>query len=260
LQRNIAREELGDNAGSLETKMDEAFGPEVTLMAAAALFWIVLHFVVAGSPLRWTIVGAIGEKRFRGLFALLSLVGLVWLIVAYGMATRPDAFYGVRVVEEWMFWVPAIVMLPALTLFVGALSTPNPTMVEGERHLAAAEPARGVFRITRHPMLWSFLLWAASHFLANGDLASVFLFGSIMIVAAGGMGSIDRKQARRDPEGWRRFAAVTSVLPFSAIAAGRNKLALGEIGWWRLALAAALWIALIAVHRLAFGVPALPYS
>jgi uncharacterized membrane protein len=238
--------------------MDDAFGPAMTLMAAAALFWIVLHFVLAGSPLRWTIAAAIGERAFRGLFSLLSLAGLVWLIVAYRAATHMDSFYGLRVVEDWMYWVPAIVMAPALVLFVGSVSTPNPTMVEGERHLAAAEPARGVFRITRHPMLWAFLMWAAAHLLANGDLASLFLFGSIMIVAAGGMGSIDRKQARRDPQGWRRFVSVTSVLPFAAIAQGRNRLAFAEIGWWRLALAAALWLALVAVHRLAFGVPALP--
>jgi uncharacterized membrane protein len=238
--------------------MDDAFGPAMTSMAAASLFWIVLHFVLAGSPLRWTIAGAMGEKAFRGLFSILSLAGLVWLVVAYGRATRLDSFYGLRVVEDWMFWVPAIAMAPALILFVGSLSTPNPTMVEGERHLAAAEPARGVFRITRHPMLWAFLLWALAHLLANGDLASLFLFGSIMIVAAGGMGSIDRKQARRDPEGWRRFAAVTSVLPFAAIANGRNRLVFAEIGWWRLVLAAVLWGALVAVHQLAFGAPALP--
>ena len=239
--------------------MDDAFGPAMTLMAAAALFWIVLHFAVAGSPLRWAIAAKVGEKGFRALFSLLSLAGLIWLIVSYGAATRLDSFYGIRVVEDWMFWAPAILMVPALILFVGSVSTPNPTMVEGERHLAAAEPARGVFRITRHPMLWAFLLWAASHLLANGDLASLFLFGSIMVVAAGGMGSIDRKQARRDPAGWRRFASVTSVLPFAAIAQGRNRLVYGEIGWWRLALAAAAWVALVAVHRWAFGVPPLPY-
>jgi uncharacterized membrane protein len=107
-------------------------------------------------------------------------------------------------------------------------------------------------------MLWSFLLWAVGHFIANGDLASVFLFGSIMIVAAAGMGSIDRKQAKRDPEGWRRFAAATSVVPFMAILAGRNRLVVSEIGWSRIALAAAIFVALAAAHPYVFGVPATP--
>jgi uncharacterized membrane protein len=157
-----------------------------------------------------------------------------------------------------MLWTPAVLMAPATILFVGSLSQPNPTMVMGERHLAGTEPARGVLRVTRHPMLWSFLLWALSHFIANGDLASVFLFGSIMIVAAAGMGSIDRKQERRDPEKWRRFAAVTSVVPFLAILAGKNRFVFSEIGWARIAIAAALWIAMVALHGLVIGAPALP--
>lgn len=238
--------------------MDEAFGPAMSGLAAAAAFWVVLHVVVSGSPLRWAIVGIIGENAFRGLFSALSVAGLLWLILDYGAATRPESFYGLRVVEPWMYWVPAVVMAPAMVLFVGSLTSPNPTMVMGERHLGKDDPARGVLRITRHPMLWTFLLWAASHLLANGDLASLLLFGSIMIVAAAGMGSIDRKQARRDPEGWRRFAAVTSVVPFAAIAGGRNRFVFAEIGWGRVGVALALWAALLALHPVAFGVGALP--
>jgi uncharacterized membrane protein len=238
--------------------MEDAFDPAMTRMAAAAAFWILLHVVVAGSPLRWAIAGKIGENGFRGLFSVLSLAGIVWLAIAYRHATSAESFYGLRFVETWMLWTPAVLMAPAAILFVGSLTQPNPTMVMGERHLAEADPARGVFRITRHPMLWSFLLWAASHFIANGDLASAFLFGSIMIVAAAGMGSIDRKQAKRDPERWKRFAAVTSVVPFLAILAGKNRFVFAEIGWGRLAMAVALWIAIIAIHPLVFGASALP--
>ncbi len=238
----------------------DAFDPAMTRMAAAAGFWIALHVVLAGSPLRWAISGKIGENGFRGLFSALSAVGVIWLAIAYRGATSPESFYGLRLIEPWMLWVPAMLMAPALVLFVGSLTAPNPTMVMGERLLAARDddPARGVLRITRHPMLWSFLLWAASHFVANGDMASALLFGSIMIVAAAGMGSIDRKQVRRDPEGWKRFAAVTSVLPFAAILAGKNRLVIAEIGWSRIGLAAAVWVALVALHPLAFGVSALP--
>ena len=238
----------------------DAFDPAMTRLAAAAGFWIVLHVVLAGSPLRWVIARKIGENGFRGLFSVLSAIGITWLAIAYRAATSPESFYGLRFVETWMLWTPAVILAPTLVLFVGSLTAPNPTMVMGERHLAAreAEPAQGVLRITRHPMLWSFLLWAASHFVANGDLASYLLFGSIMIVAAAGMGSIDRKQAMRDPEGWRRFAAVTSVVPFVAILTGKNRLVSAEIGWGRIGLAAALWVALVALHPLVFGVSALP--
>jgi len=238
--------------------MEDAFDPAMTRMATAAGFWVLLHVVLAGSPLRWVVAGRIGENGFRALFSILSVIGVVWLAIAFGDATSAESFYGIRLVETWMLWAPAVLMVPATILFVGSLSQPNPTMVMGERHLAEAEPARGVFRITRHPMLWSFLLWAIGHFIANGDLASVFLFGSIMLVAAAGMGSIDRKQARRDPDGWRRFAAVTSVVPFMAILGGKNRFVFSEIGWSRIAIAAALWVAMAALHGLVIGAPALP--
>lgn len=239
--------------------MEDAFDdPVMVRMAIAAGFWILLHVGLAGSPLRWAVAGRIGENAFRGLFSLLSLAGIVWLAIAYRQATSAESFYGIRMVEPWMMWAPTVLMIPAVILFVGSLSQPNPTMVMGERFLKTDEPARGVFRVTRHPMLWSFLLWAIGHFIANGDLASVFLFGSIMIVSAAGMGSIDRKQAKRDPEGWGRFSAVTSVVPFMAILAGRNRLVVGEIGVSRIAIAAALFVAIAAVHPMVFGVPALP--
>jgi len=238
--------------------MEDAFDPAMTRMAYAAGFWVLLHVVLAGSPLRWVAAEKIGEKGFRALFSILSLVGVVWLSVAYRQAISAESFYGIRLVEPWMLWTPVILMVPAVILFVGSLTQPNATMVMGERHLTEAEPARGIFRVTRHPMLWSFLLWAIGHFVANGDLASVFLFGSIMLVSAAGMGSIDRKQARRDPEGWRRFAAVTSVVPFMAILAGKNRFVFDEIGWRTIAIAAALWIAMVALHGPVIGASALP--
>src|SRR3712207_3240539 len=124
-----------------------------------------------------------------------------------------------------------MLMLPAFVLFVASLRH-NPTAVGGEAALrdAGAEPC-GIQRVTRHPMLWSFAIWAAAHMLGNGDSAGLVFFGAFLVTALAGMPSIDAKIAARDPEAWAGFAARTSILPCGAIAAGRNRLALGEIGW-----------------------------
>ena len=53
-----------------------------------------------------------------------------------------------------------LLMLPALVLFVGSVKTPNSTMLQGQRALKVENPARGVLRMTRHPILWSFAIWA----------------------------------------------------------------------------------------------------
>lgn len=231
---------------------------QIHLLLAAA-FWLVVHIGIAGTPLRGQLVARLGEKVFQGAFTVLSFIGLGLLIWTYRNATQPEAFYGLWVAERWMYWVPFLVMPFALLLFVGSVTAPNPTSVGAERFLKAAEPARGVLRITRHPMLWSFALWAIAHMFPNGDFASLVLFATILITALYGMPSIDRKRAARDPQGWAAFAAKTSILPFGAILSGRNRLVPSEIGLWRVGVALAAWVVLFLLHGPVLGVSAIPF-
>lgn len=80
-----------------------------------------------------------------------------------------------------------------------------------------------------------FVVPRLSRSTVDGDLASVILFGSVLVLALGGTVSIDAKRRRNFGEQWAQFARVTSAIPFAAIAAGRNRLgpALVEIGVWR---------------------------
>jgi uncharacterized membrane protein len=228
-------------------------------LALATAVWISLHVGLAGSPLRPALAARIGERGFAGLFSLLSLGGLAWLLWAYHVAARPGVNHDLWPVARWMLWAPFVVMPAALVLFVGSVTVASPTSVGAEKLLARPEPAVGVLRITRHPMLWSFALWAAAHALANSDAATLWLCAAIGAPALLGMASIDRKRARQDPEGWARFARVTSIVPFAAIAGGRNRLVAREIGAWRIALALAVWGALLAGHEWLYGASPLPW-
>ncbi len=96
--------------------------------------------------------------------------------------------------------------------------------------------------------------------LGNGDAASLLFFGAFAATALAGMPSIDAKVAAREPEAWGRFAARTSILPFGAIAAGRNRLDLREMGWKLWAIGLALWAVLLAFHRTIFGVAPVPHG
>lgn len=233
--------------------------PATLALVIAAGLWVALHALVAGSPLRRAIAGAIGEKAFQGLFSLLSLAGLAALVWTYRGAAAHGVNIDLWLPPRWALWVPIAVMPISALLLVGSLTTPNPTAVGMERALQAEEPARGLLRVTRHPMLWSFTLWAAAHLAANGDLATLVLCLAIALPSVLGMFSIDRKRARRDPQGWARYAAATSIVPFAAIAGGRNRLVVAEIGLWRLAAAALAVVALIAAHPFVIGASALPY-
>jgi uncharacterized membrane protein len=153
----------------------------------------------------------------------------------------------------WLRWVLAILMLPAFVLFMASHKR-NPTAV-GNKGLG--EEPRGIQRVTRHPMLISFAIWALMHVIGNGDTASLVFFGAFLVTAVAGMPSIDAKLARRHGAAWEGFAAKTSILPFGAILAGRNRLVLAEIGWMPPVIGFVLWAALLHFHRGIFGVPAL---
>jgi uncharacterized membrane protein len=145
-----------------------------------------------------------------------------------------------------------------LLLIVPGLATPNPTSVRQEGALDRPDLVKGMLRITRHPFLWGVAIWAAGHLLVNGDRPGIVLFGSMLVLAIFGTTSIDGKRKRALGEKWNAFAVQTSNVPFAAILAGRQSLKLGEIGWWRIALALAIDVALLFGHPYAFGVRALP--
>jgi uncharacterized membrane protein len=223
-------------------------------LLAAAIFFVGIHFVISGSSLRGKMIAVIGEGPFRGLFSLLSLIGVVWLSRAYGQAEYIQLWgkpYGLRPFA-------LIVMVLAFFFVVLAFTTPNPTAVGGEALLAEKEPAKGIQRITRHPFLWGVALWSFIHLILNGDLAAVVFFGSFLILAIEGPFSIDRKREKAAGDAWNRFAAVTSNLPFQAIIEGRNSLKIAEIGWWRPLVAVILYGLFLHFHKNLFGVSPFP--
>jgi uncharacterized membrane protein len=119
--------------------------------------------------------------------------------------------------------------------------------------LKADEPARGILRVTRHPIMWGVILWAAVHILARGDLASLVFFGGFLVLAALGTVLIDARKADTLGEDWKRFADVTSNVPFGAIVNGRNRFRFREIGWKRVGAGLALYLGLLAAHPYLFG-------
>jgi len=141
-----------------------------------------------------------------------------------------------------------LVLIAFLFAVIGIL-TPSPTRVGMESRLDP-ETARGMVRITRHPFLWGVGLWAATHLVLNGDVASLILFGTFLVLAVGGTASIDAKRRRKFPERWPKFAQATSSVPFAAIARGGNRLApaVAEIGLWRIIAALVLYGVAFYLH------------
>ncbi len=211
-----------------------------------ALLWLGLHLGVAGTDIRYTLTRRMGVNVYRGLFSLWSIAVMVFLCMSYAQSdtvvlwTAPD----------WLRWVLAFVMLPAFLLFAASFVR-NPTAAGGEKYLKS--DIKGIQRVTRHPMMVSYATWAAVHMIGNGDVASLIFFGALFLTAVIGIPSIDRKTADRDDAAWARLQRSTSIVPFAAILAGRNRFVPGEIGWVVPAVGTVLWLGLLIFHRGIFG-------
>ncbi|MEQ9643096.1 MAG: NnrU family protein [Alphaproteobacteria bacterium] len=218
-----------------------------SLIAACTLF-VGIHIFVSGSPLRGRLVAVVGERIYQGGFSLASAGALIWMALAY----RTADYVPLWTAPAGLRHLAALLMLLALVLVVAGLSAPNPTSA-GQR-IDADNPARGMTRVTRHPFLNGVAIWGLAHLMVNGHLAALMLFGSLTVLAIAGPHLIDAKLKARAPQAWLKLADATSWLPFVAILQKRNRLVLGEIGWWRPLLALAIWALLLFwAHGFIFG-------
>jgi uncharacterized membrane protein len=220
----------------------------------AAILFVGSHFVLSSPPLRAGLVSRLGERGFTGAYSLLQIVLLVWMVRAYSLAP----FQPVWTPPAWTAWIPILAMIPALLLMVGGFAQPNPTAVMQDTDGPPETRPAGIFTVTRHPVMWGFGVWALAHLCANGELASIVLFGAVAVLALGGTLAIDAKKRARWGAAWGPFALSTSNLPLRAVAEGRTRLDLAGIGWRTPAIAAAAYLLLLALHPLITGVSALP--
>jgi len=145
------------------------------------------------------------------------------------------------------------VILLSSILAIGGLTTPNPVIVRSDRLFDNPEIVRGILRVSRNPFFWGVGLIAAAHVVMIGSVAATLAFGSVALLGFVGGPILDAKKARRHGAAWQAFAAVTSDIPFLAIAQRRQYLALREIGWWRIALGVGVFLVVLRFHPAFFG-------
>ena len=193
----------------------------MTQLVLACIAFVGTHFLLS-HPLRAPIVARTGEGAFLGIYSLVAFATLGWMVWAY-RAIPDEAF--LWDVGDGLWVLATAVMLLASVLFMGSLlgnpAMPNP----GATDDTPPATARGVFAITRHPMMWSFALWSLAHALVFPQPANLVLVGTIAFLALVGAVAQDRKKEQLRPAFWRGWEAKTSYWPFAAIANGRARLA-----------------------------------
>jgi uncharacterized membrane protein len=214
----------------------------LTVQAAlllSCIAFLATHFLMS-HPLRGPLVRAMGEGPFRGLYSLIALITFGAMIYFYRRCGREPPLWDAG---EAGWIAGTILMWLASVLFVGSFIK-NPALVgaPGPR----GGPA-GVLRLTRHPMMWSFALWAAVHLMILGQPKSLVLDCTIIIMALAGAYGQDRKKARQMGEDWHDWTAQTAFVPFSrglaypgTVAAGGGTL-LFLIATWAHPIPAGIW-------------------
>lgn len=185
------------------------------------LIFFLVHLAPTQVDLRRGLVERFGLVGYKVIFSAVSLVGLVLIIVGYGkmqvMAGKNPEIWTPPI---WTRHLTFLFMLPAMVLIV-----------------AAFVPSR-IRTATKHPMLAAIKFWAAGHLLANGDLASILLFGSFLAYAVYDRISVKRREVKQP------------AVPVAT-------------GWWNDILVVVLGLALYAFmltvgHARLIGVPLLP--
>ena len=226
----------------------------MTELILAVLVFLATHAIPAAKPIRAALVSRWGERAYLVAYSMLSLATLVWLGAAYARAPYLEIWPP----AAWTRWLPLLVMPFACIFLVAALISPNPLSIGGRsRVFDAARP--GIVAVTRHPLIWAFVLWSAAHIPANGDVASLILFGLLLALSLAGPPSLDAKRrASFGEERWRHLARATSGFPFVAIISGRARLRLRDIGPWPIIGGLLLYVLLILLHAPLIGVSPLP--
>ena len=218
------------------------------VVVAAAAF-VGTHFLLS-HPLRRAIVARIGEAGFLGVYSLVAFVTIGWLAMAYRAAPMTPMLWAVG---DGLWAVVTVVMLVASLLLMGSLIG-NPALPDPTGSATMPTEARGVFAITRHPMLWSFTLWGACHIAIYPVAANIVVALAIIVLSLAGAVMQDRKKEALMPERWRAWEARTSYWPFAAMAAGRPRI--GSIRLHTLAGGVVVWLAATWAHLPIAGWPA----
>jgi uncharacterized membrane protein len=224
----------------------------VPAWSVVLVWWLAFagaHLLLSSRALRPALVRRLGAQGFQGVYSLVVLVLFVLLVrswwsvrhsgpLLWSLATVPGvrelavalAFTGVAVVGLSFFQPSPVLPVPGL-----------PTT------------ARGLTRITRHPLFVGLGLWGIAHTLVNGFLSDVVFFGGFPIFSL--IGGLHQDSRRRAEDGTRlrAFYDETSVVPFGAILGGRNRLVLREIPIVGVVVGVALAATLYTFHRQLFG-------
>jgi uncharacterized membrane protein len=225
----------------------------LTHLVIAIGIFLATHIILAENPARRALVRVLGERPFAWGYGAVAILQLVWI----GQAVEAAPVVRYWEPPDWAAAIPLLVMPLALLLLVCGFTQNNPTASLAAGRLARRE-VTGILAVTRNPVMWGLGLWSLAHLAVVAEAAEALRYAAFGALALLFLPRIEAKQrAKWGEAAWADFTAHSSNIPFVAMARGRARLRWREIGWVRLAGAAALYIALLLwLHPTIAGVAA----
>ncbi len=211
------------------------------LLILSCIAFVGSHFAMSHS-LRRTMVRAFGKGGFMAVYSLISIAFFALMVYAFlGVPKYPPLWQSGNIL--WV--IASLLTLISAILFSGSMignpSLPSPASAD----LAMRTPA-GVFRVTRHPMMWSFALWGFAHILIAPRSDSLIFVGSIIFLALAGAKAQEIKKANMMGVEWEMWLRRTSFFPRLS---GFVRI---PIVYWIIGIA--IWVAATWAHSY-FAVP-----
>jgi uncharacterized membrane protein len=144
----------------------------MTLLLIGIVIFLGVHLLPALPEIREQLIERLGKNLYRGLFSAVSALGFV--LIVWGFARAP--FLQIWTPPAWTRHVAMLLMLPVFILII-----------------AAYLPGK-IKETVKHPFLLAIKTWALAHLIANGDLASIILFGSFLAYAVYDRITLKRRQ------------------------------------------------------------------
>lgn len=211
-------------------------------LALATIAFVGTHFLMS-HPLRLRMVQNLSETGFRLVYSVVSFLTLGWMIFAYGDADNLPVW----IAPSWWWPVASLVMLLASILLVGSFVR-NPAFPHPGAEKQASRAATGVFAITRHPMNWSFILWALVHLSVWGSPRNIIVASGILILAFFGSIGQDRKKSSALGKSWQDWQTRTSFVPFGTLLSGKARWSAAAPGWLAFGGGTLLWLGVTTFH------------
>jgi uncharacterized membrane protein len=176
-------------------------------LIAANVAFVGSHFAMS-HPLRAPMVKAMGAGGFQIAYTLVSVATLAWVYFAF-KAAPPADLPGSGTIG----WIIATALtIPAMILLAGSLIG-NPALPTPMAEAQARATPRGVFTVTRHPMMWGIGLWALSHIVLWWSIRTLIVALAMGILALVGARMQDAKKEVLMGDAWAEWESKTSYWP-----------------------------------------------